>query len=389
MKNMVIRAVSLAALASFATPALADDGITVDDRGITLETGPIKLNLGGRVHVDAAVFDNPATGESRLTDADFRRARLELSGQFGDSVSFRVDREFAGNSAGWRNVWLQVEPIKNVAIKGGNFTVPFSSEDLQSSNTIPFAERSLASTLAPGFGLGGSLSAHGNRWSASAGYFTDALDNEDGRTAERGNGVVGRLTFLPVKSGGTILHIGVAGEHRTFNAAESIRFSADAGSKLAPTLMASGGIDDLNNLTAFTGEAAASFGPVLVQAYATGVKIDRVLGSDLNFNGQTVQASWLITGGRYDYSESQGVFNGPRLRKGKGAVELAARYSRLDLTDGTIVGGDGRAITAGANWYLNRNLRVMVDYTDSHVDFPGIAPSIDNKVGVARLQVSF
>lgn len=389
MKNMVIRAVSLAALASFATPALADDGITVDDRGITLETGPIKLNLGGRVHVDAAVFDNPATGESRLTDADFRRARLELSGQFGDSVSFRVDREFAGNSAGWRNVWLQVEPIKNVAIKGGNFTVPFSSEDLQSSNTIPFAERSLASTLAPGFGLGGSLSAHGNRWSASAGYFTDALDNEDGRTAERGNGVAGRLTFLPVKSGGTILHIGVAGEHRTFNAAESIRFSADAGSKLAPTLMASGGIGDLNNLTAFTGEAAASFGPVLVQAYATGVKIDRVLGSDLNFNGQTVQASWLITGGRYDYSESQGVFNGPRLRKGKGAIELAARYSRLDLTDGTIVGGEGRAITAGANWYLNRNLRVMVDYTDSHVDFPGIVPSIDNKVGVARLQVSF
>lgn len=389
MKNSIFCIVSLAALASFATPALADEGVTVNDRGITLETGPIKLNLGGRIHVDAAVFEDPSIGASGLTDADFRRARLELSGQFGESVSFRVDREFAGNSAGWRNVWLQVEPVRNVAIRGGNFTVPFSSEDLQSSNTIPFAERSLASTLAPGFGLGGSLSAHGKRWSASAGYFTDALDYEDGRTTERGNGVVGRLTFLPVKTGGTILHIGVAGEHRTFNSTESIRFSADAGSKLAPTLMASGGIGDLDNLTAFTGEAAASFGPVLVQAYATRVKINRVLGSDLNFNGQTVQASWLITGARYDYSESQGVFNGPRLRKGKGAIELAARYSRLDLTDGTIAGGEGRAITAGANWYLNRNIRVMADYTDSHVDYPGLVPSVDNKVGVARLQVSF
>ncbi|PKB14941.1 phosphate-selective porin OprO/OprP [Novosphingobium kunmingense] len=389
MKKTTICVASLSTLVFAAAPAFAKDDVTVDDRGITLETGPIKLNIGGRIHVDAAVFDNPATGESRITDADFRRARVELSGQIGESVRFRVDREFAGNTAGWRNVWLQIEPVKNVVIRGGNFTVPFSSEDLQSSNTIPFAERSLASTLAPGFGLGGSLSAHGNRWSASAGYFTDALDSEDGRTAERGDGVAGRLTFLPVKSGGTMLHFGVAGEHRTFNATESIRFSADAGSKLAPTLMASGGIGDLDNLTAWTGEAAVSFGPVLVQGYATGVKIDRVLGSDLNFNGQTVQASWLITGGRYDYSESQGVFNGPRLRKGKGAVELAARYSRLGLTDGTIAGGDGRAITAGANWYLNRNLRVMVDYTDSHVDFPGIVPSIDNKVGVARLQVSF
>jgi len=374
--------------AAIASPAYADDGVRADERGLTVESGPVELTLGGRVHLDGVVFDDPMTGDSE-TDVDFRRARLELSGRFGDVVRIEVDREFAGNSKGWRNVWLQIEPIDNVRLRGGNFIVPFSAEDLQSSNTLPFAERSLASSLAPGFGLGGSVSAYGSRWSATAGYFTDPLDNDEGHSTERGRGVAGRVTFAPLKGNGVILHLGLAGERRTFRATEAMRFSADPGSMLAPTLMSSGTIGDLDKLTGWNGDAAISFGPVLVQGSATGIALNRELGTDLDFSGQTVQASWLITGGRYDYSESQGLFNGPRLRRGKGAVEVAARYSHLDLTDDAVVGGNGRAFTAGANWYLNRNLRLMANYTDSHVNFPGTLPSVDNKVGVARVQVNF
>lgn len=377
------------AIVGFATPACADDAVTLDDKGFTLDAGPVELNLGGRVHLDASVFDDPLTGESGNTDLDFRRARLELAGKLGEAVRFRVDREFAGNSKGWRNVWLRLEPVDNVTVKGGNFIVPFNSEDLQSSNTITFAERSIASSLAPGFGLGGSVSAYGKRWSASAGYFTDALDNDDGRSVERGKGVAGRVSLLPIKSRAAIVHLGFSGERRTFKSTESIGFSADPGSQFAPRLMSSGTIGDLDKLTGWNGEAAVSFGPVLIQGQATGLKLDRTIGSNLNFNGQTIQASWLVTGGRYNYSNSQGLFNGPGMRKGRGAVELAARYSRLDLTDDTVVGGNGRALTVGANWYIIRNLRIMADYTDSQVDFPGTAPTINNKVGVARLQVNF
>lgn len=377
------------AIVGFATPACADDAVTLDDKGFTLDAGPVELNLGGRVHLDASVFDDPSTGESGITDLDFRRARLELAGKLGEAVRFRVDREFAGNSKGWRNVWLRLEPVDNVTVKGGNFIVPFNSEDLQSSNTITFAERSIASSLAPGFGLGGSVSAYGKRWSASAGYFTDALDNDDGRSVERGKGVAGRVTLLPIKSRAAIVHLGFSGERRTFTSTESIGFSADPGSQFAPRLMSSGTIGDLDKLTGWNGEAAVSFGPVLIQGQATGLKLDRTIGSNVNFNGQTIQASWLVTGGRYDYSNSQGLFDGPRMRKGRGVVELAARYSRLDLNDDTVVGGNGRALTVGANWYIIRNLRIMADYTDSEVDFSGTTPTINNKVGVARLQVNF
>jgi phosphate-selective porin OprO and OprP len=390
MKYFCTSALLLAALSS---QALADetksDGLIADERGITLESGPLELNLGGRLHLDAAVFDDPAAARTGITDAAVRRARLELSGKLGKAIRFRVDREFAGNSKGWRNAWLSVEPADGIEIKGGNFIVPFSMEDLQSSNTIPFAERSIATSLTPGYGLGGSVTANGKHWSAAVGYFTDPLSNDEGRSVERGDGFVGRVTVAPLNDSGRVVHFGIGGERRTFSAIDVVRFSADPGSTLAPDLISSGSLGGLDNLQAWTGEAAASFGPVLVMGHLNTVKLNRPLAGDVNFSGQTLQASWLVTGGRYSYSEKQGVFGGPDFGKRKNALELAARYSRVDMDDGAVNRGIGRALSAGANWYFNRNIRVMADYTDSKVHFPGGAANVANKVGVLRLQINF
>ena len=372
-----------------AGPAYAKDGFSAGENGLTFESGDFKLNIGGRLHIDAAAFDDPANSSNRETDVAFRRARIEVSGKLGDIVRFRVDREFAGRSKGWRNVWLSVEPVKDVVVRGGNFIVPFSGEDLQSSNRLPFVERSLMSALTPGFGLGGSVSTNGKNWSGSLGYFTDPLDGEENRSAERGKGVAGRVTFSPVRRRGNVVHLAVGGERRTFDAGESMRFSADPGSNLAPNLMSSGTIANLSGLSSWTAEAGAAFGPLLVQGQVVTTNINRNAAPNLHFNGQNLQVRWLLTGGRYDYSVSQGVFDGPELRGKAGAVELVGRISRLDLDDETVRQGVGRAVTGGVNWYLNRNVRVMADYTASRVQFPATGGTLRDKVAVARFQVAF
>jgi phosphate-selective porin OprO/OprP len=102
------------------------------------------------------------------------------------------------------------------------------------------------------------------------------------------------------------------------------------------------------------------------------------------FSGWYVEGSWILTGETKGYSPAAinnevGGFNGPvpsrpfSMSGGSwGAFELVARYSNTDLNWHTnqlattsqlagVLGGEERVIALGLNWYLNRNVRVMID----------------------------
>jgi phosphate-selective porin OprO/OprP len=85
--------------------------------------------------------------------------------------------------------------------------------------------------------------------------------------------------------------------------------------------------------------------------------------------------------------------------QGKGAVELAARRSRLDVDDETfpiyadptrsVAKGDEWAV--GVNWYLTRNVRIALNYDQTRYT-GGAAGGADRdteKVILTRFQVSF
>src|SRR5205823_5035008 len=85
------------------------------------------------------------------------------------------------------------------------------------------------------------------------------------------------------------------------------------------------------------------------------------------------------TGESRRYNPLSGSFQSPRARAplsgagGFGALELAARYSRMNLnfdeglegaaaTPGAVRGGDQQVWTFGVNWYPNPSIKVMLDY---------------------------
>ena len=102
------------------------------------------------------------------------------------------------------------------------------------------------------------------------------------------------------------------------------------------------------------------------------------------FSGFIVEGSWIITGETKAYSPSainnevagynMPVPSRPFSLAGNswGAWELVARYSDTDLTWhdqqtattaqlAGILGGRERIVALGVNWYLNRNIRIMMD----------------------------
>ena len=106
---------------------------------------------------------------------------------------------------------------------------------------------------------------------------------------------------------------------------------------------------------------------------------------DPDFSGYYLQGSWIFSGEARRYNATTGSFQSPRPMVpfsgggGFGAWELAARYSRMDLdfmegiqgtaaSAASVRGGDQSVVTLGLNWYLNPNIKVMLNYMLIDVD---------------------
>jgi phosphate-selective porin OprO/OprP len=105
-----------------------------------------------------------------------------------------------------------------------------------------------------------------------------------------------------------------------------------------------------------------------------------VTGPTLHFNGGYIEASWTLTGETHPYNAAAGAYNNPvpdhpfSWKAGTwGAWEIAGRYSVIDLNDrlGFVDGASGgkqTIYTAGLNWYVNRNIRFMLNYLHGIID---------------------
>ena len=80
------------------------------------------------------------------------------------------------------------------------------------------------------------------------------------------------------------------------------------------------------------------------------------------------------------------------LRKGgPGAWQAGVRYSRLDLNDSDIQGGELDNVTLGINWHWSSNIRLMFNYVMVDLDriFDGRSTDADATYTMLRFQMAF
>ncbi|HRU06848.1 MAG TPA: porin, partial [Candidatus Brocadiia bacterium] len=121
-------------------------------------------------------------------------------------------------------------------------------------------------------------------------------------------------------------------------------------------------------------------GPFTLQGEYIASMANRASSSneDPAFDGWYVLGSWLITGETRPYDKANAIFKGVKPNSnfgakeghGWGAWELSARYQTIDLNKEDIKGGQLNAWTLGLNWYLNKNIKIMADYTLAGTDYP-------------------
>lgn len=345
--------VALMLSGALASPACAKDGDAAggDIIEASLGDGAIEIRLGGKIHLDGYAVH----GEIRdYTGADLRRLRPDLRIEIADALKIRIEREFTG-SAAWRNLYAEIEPLEGFTLRGGQFNAPFGIEHLQSANTIPFAERSLATALAQDYAVGVQAGYAADRFTVKGAYVGNAIGGSNA-----GKGVAARVTWLPVDTGRTKVHLGLAIDLRDFAARDELRFSGRAGTRFADPVFQTNRLDELKGRTGVAVEAAILHGPFAAQAQSVRHWIGRDGKRTRKANAGHVQASWMVTGEAYRYSRSGGLPSGPRIEGGKMAVELAARFGWANAEFARDETDRARAIDLSAGLHLDGNFKIML-----------------------------
>lgn len=350
----------------------------------------VTMKFFGRLFVDWGWFDgdeptynNDTSGTTpELEDGtEFRTARMGVEGLLYDKTGYKVEFDFAPGTVEAKDVFLSLKDTPAGEVRVGHFKEPFSLEQLTSSRFITFMERSVASAFAPdrnsGFQLGDANEARTMTW--AAGIFRTTDDQARG-FGDSEYSYTARFTGTPwyEDEGADMLHLGAGLSYRKDN---EVRFRSRPEVRLGLNRPADTGTLAADDTTLVGLESAWIRGPFSAQAeYQLASVSASAGGQDGDYAGYYFFLSYFLTGEHRNYKTSTAAFDRVRPKEnfgvGKGAIELAARYSSIDLDDGPSLGEMNDA-TLGVNWYLNGSARVMLNLVHSEYEDGVVDDSMD------------
>lgn len=404
-------------LADEASAAKAKESpvVTAGPEGFALRSADkaYNLKLRGYAQTDARVF---ADDDSKtLTDTLLmRRARLIIEGDLGPAFAFRISPDFGNGKTELQDCFLDIKAAEPANLRIGRAKVPFGLERLQSTSETFFNETALSTALTPNYDEGVYLFGTAGILEYSLGACNGG---PDGASIDSDNNddkdLVARLFVTPFKDSDQDLlnglSFGVAGtwgkqlgsettpnlpSYRT--AGQQTFFAYTTSTNKGGTAFADG---DRSRLAPQFYYTACSFG--LLGEYVMSAQ-DVVNGKGsktVDNTGWQLAATYVLTG------ETPSLKGVKPLKPFKpaagqwGAVELAARYSRLDIDDAAFDAGladfkksaaAAESVAVGVNWYLTRQVKLVLNYEQtSFEDGAATGDKADEKLVLTRAQVSF
>lgn len=361
--------------------------------GLKLDStdGAFKLSIFGRIQNDWTFWDSndevtAALGETNSA-TEFRRARLGAGGTIYKNVIYKFEMDFAGGVANFADAFIELkDPFAGTGVnfRVGHFDEPMGLDRLTSSKYSTFIERGLQESLVPARNTGMMIlgQALDNRLAYFLGAFRDANGaGDDINNANQGeHNITARVAGRPWvnEAGDSYVHLGGSVSFRN-PSNETVQLRSRPETHTGPFFVDTGAMTDVDTADQFGLEAAGVFGPVQVVGELMKFSTNGLDGAeDHTFGAQSIYVSWFLTGETRPYETAGARFDRVKTKKnfgadGMGAWELGLRYSTLDLSDGSVDGGQLDDWTFGINWYLNPNTRIMLDFIRAdRSDLPSI-----------------
>jgi phosphate-selective porin OprO and OprP len=391
------------------------------------------VSITSRVHWDVGGYDyhpnSAATSPQKLDDGEnLRRARIGILGKFFGDWNYALVYDFGGTSDGFdstastgatataggtsvgflpggalsgiENAYLSYTGIKpfggKLAIEAGIMDLPYTLDEATSSNDTVFMERASSGIIAQNIAAGDFRSTVGTRWyddrfwagayvtGPATGAIHSASSLNPNGTSEQ-VGAIARAAGQVVSGNGYSFHLGGEGEwlirapRDEITGAQTLTLSDRPELRIDPTaLITTGALAGVSGAQVYSGEAAATYGPLFAQGEYFWYNVDRgnsiIPLPSVKFDGGYAQVAYALTGETRKYNPGSASYGGivpanplSLTENGWGAWEIAARVSTMNLNDqlataNGVAGGRQTVYTAALNWYVNRNVRFMFDY---------------------------
>lgn len=397
---------------------------TADSRNSIALTGRIQWDVGDYLHYHAENSHGTGTPANLNSGENIRRARLGLTGKVAGDWNYALIYDFGGStdngpgtpgstqataSGGIQTAQISYVGIPHLAIEGGVSDTYFTLEEATSSNDIMFIERPSSQVIAANLVAGDFRENAGARWTTDrlwlgayvTGPSTGTIHGITNGVAQE-FGAYQRAAYQILQGDEYSLHLGAdASELLKPETAAGARvvtnFSDRPELRIDPTQILNAGTlgsatNPVTGAEVFGAELAGGLGPAFAQAEYFHYAVDRQGLPTASFDGGYVEASYTVTGEHRKYIPAAGAYSGispthpfslATFTNGDwGALELGVRYSAINLksnyttgvvtsaSSGAVAGGEQQVLTLGANWYVNNNIRFMLDYLHGKITKP-------------------
>jgi phosphate-selective porin OprO/OprP len=397
------------------------------------------FGIKGMVQADSLTYfgDNPLN-EGNDTFG-IRRVRIVAKGTVYRDIDFDIVPQWGGvndHGSNLQDASITYRLGNSFEIQGGKFKGPVGLEVLQSINAVSFNERSMVSGLVPLRSVGVQLSGKflDGVLKVSGGVFNNAGDGRNPGNFDYTDGkeFAGRVFVEPFRKTELKwfkgLGLGVGGSYAQVSS-NALGLPAVIGQPL-PGYYTSPGTQQFFAYNPLVGPVVADGAHWRVSpqgwwyAGPFGVLGEYVISNQGVYNSSTLRSSrlehaawqvsgqWMLTGEAAGFGAVDPKRPFTLGSPGWGAWQLVGRVSRFDIDDNAfpafanpdLSATDAASWSVGLNWWLNRNLRVLVSFTRTsftgggapvNLAAPGtlIAPATvtaqDENLLTTRMQLSF
>ncbi len=351
-----------------------------------------KFWLDNRVYLDGGYYFDKNAYNPIGNGVTIRRARFAVKAILYNNWYGELDLDFSGAEMEMKDMIVGYVSRaksglgKNVRIKAGHFKEGISMEQTTTSRYVTFIERSLRSKLVPSRHLGIQLTKYDKHWLFIGGMHfqpvgeleenTISKDHNKKDGTDEGYSLDARAVVMPINTENAVLHIGAAYSYRTpkttWEYPNTFRYSTRSISSInRKKYLDTDDISNIENIGIFNAELAGAYKGFMFQAeYTTnsinGTDVNNVSGiNNAKLEGAYAQVGVILFGGNYRYNNAEGELTQISTGNDWGDVEVAFRYDYINMNDfdAQIYGGGANAYTFGINYYVNTNVKFMLNYS--------------------------